>query len=652
MPRIPGFPERPHYNSVKAYLLELAKDVAGLVVDPVKMERFREQLKIYAGFWQKWKIAEDADQNGCWKPEMGRPECVFNVFSRSYFSSNEPEKETKRLAGSYALCALIHDSQLPHLDKINTDIIPAEAVEEMLSAPRNTLEDRIVGNWNSGPDVREIYLIEDFFNMVNVDLQEFCKSEENKLTQASIERQIQQASQFSDEDFLELTAKKFEERAKKVLSKDETWHDLNRLLKGWFDAAVERLKKLDFTENEIGLLKYHYKNLLHYTRGITIKSFRGFPDSRIKQLASNQASELVAKFKDFAQRAKVSLKNAKAEIPVISKENEFGTIVELIQKDYLLENEDNLKQKIAEIVQDFISRGLANSTACVSKQLQVHFEHNNKLIDHIIESLKQDFVGIPLANFKEKLLTIVDEEYKKLIPFANSCLVNAGLAQWDMLSGYENTINNNKQKAKQIIETAFAISEKQEAATEDKRDGANLYEGHAIRVSKPWYKKVSATVIALIIFLAALTTLILNFDKIIEGFRGATGKETHSSKPFNESKLDISLRTICRDIDSRPLAQRSDTAKQYVGIRIEEERLKLLDINKDPERDTYFLSMVFPDQSDTSYSTGRRILCDIPKEQHPELNLAKQGVELYISGQIKEAGARYIKLSDVSLRFE
>jgi choline kinase len=312
MPRIPGFPERPHYNSVKTYLSELAKDIAEMVVDPVKMERFRKQLKIYADFWKQWSTFHKADGLGRWVPSMGRPECIFNIFSRSYNPLRDTEKEAKRLAGSYALCALIHDSQLPHLDKINTDIIPVEAVEETLSAPRNTLEDRIVGNWNSGPDVREIYLIEEFLNRVTVDLQELCKSEENKSTQASIEGQMQQANQLPDEEFLELTAKKFEERAKKVLSKNETWHDLNRSLKGWFDAAVECLKKSDFPENDIGLLEDHYKILLHYTRYINIKSFRGFPDSKINQLTSDQASKLAVKFRDFAQKVKDSLASEKS----------------------------------------------------------------------------------------------------------------------------------------------------------------------------------------------------------------------------------------------------------------------------------------------------------------------------------------------------
>ena len=297
MLRIPGSPEKPQYNSVKVYLSELAKDIAEMVVNPVKMERFREQLTIYANLWKQWTTFDEADRQGCWVPSMGRPECIFNIFSRSYNPLKDSGKEAKRLAGSYALCALIHDSQLPHLDKINTDIVRIEAIEETLSSPRNTLDDRIVGNWNSGPDVREIYLIEEFFNRVKVDLRELCNSEKNKLTQAYIEEQIQNANELSDTEFIELTSKKFEQRAKRVLSTDETWHDLDRSLKGWFDNVIGRLKKSGFTENDIALLKYLYKNLLHYARGINIKSFRGFPDSRIAELAYNTAFELAEKFK-------------------------------------------------------------------------------------------------------------------------------------------------------------------------------------------------------------------------------------------------------------------------------------------------------------------------------------------------------------------
>jgi len=144
-------------------------------------------------------------------------------------------------------------------------------------------------------------------------------------------------------------------------------------------------------------------------------------------------------------------------------EEDQSNIIELLKKDYLLKTEDSLKEETAGIVQDFISRGLYNSTACTSKQLQAHFDYINKLLDHILELLEKDFADIPLKQIKEKLFTITDEEYKKLLPIANSHLVNAGLAQPDILKTIEQQINNKNKKVKQTIETRLAISEKQRA---------------------------------------------------------------------------------------------------------------------------------------------------------------------------------------------
>lgn len=70
MARLPGISQRPEYTSVKAYLSDLAKDVAMLVVDSAKRKRFREQLRIYKKMWMVY----EADQKGCWTPEMGKPE--------------------------------------------------------------------------------------------------------------------------------------------------------------------------------------------------------------------------------------------------------------------------------------------------------------------------------------------------------------------------------------------------------------------------------------------------------------------------------------------------------------------------------------------------------------------------------------------------
>lgn len=735
---------RPRFTSVKAYLSELAKDIAEIVVDPVKMERFREQLRIYADLWKQWTTADEAQRQGCWVPAMGRPECIFNIFSRSYRPLKDLEKEAKRLTGSYALCALIHDSQLSHLDKINTDIIPAAAIDETLSAPRNTLEGRSIGNWNSGEDVREIYLIEEFFNRVNVDLQEFCNSEENKLKQASIEEQIQQASGLSDIEVLELTAKKFEERAKKVLSKDETWQSLDRSLKGYFDLAIQRLQLQGLTDNKAGLLRYQYQNLLHYARGINIKSFRGFPDSAIASYARKNASELAKKFKDFAQRAK---ENSTPKKPCSETEHDdkgqehFSNPIKIAQKvSSLLTQIPSSKMVFQEQIRDFCEKSNEYNEALKKHLKDVEANHQWKkygdgkppyegwiwdgfhkvwrpTIGFCPDAWVTRYFGWnPFGIFDEPtepttqnerlmceyaVLAAIHDTYLKDLPACDKLyetdneeiiptpfpltklgeIYEGERIRANIQRALEHVENDLQKKAKKSLAKMSAlrilferipiigpalyhlfpmifdniklkIRKKKSPVSPSLNRNERLPERYAIAKNKPWYKRAWAMVVSSIIILAALTTLLLNFDKIIEIFRGETGKQTYSSKPFNGSKLDISLRTICQDIDSRPLTQKKETVEKYVGIKIKEERLKLLEINKNPEGEIYLLSMVFPDQSDTSYSTGRRIICDIPKEQHPELNLAKQGVELYISGQIKEAGAKYIELSDVSLKFD
>lgn len=146
-----------------------------------------------------------------------------------------------------------------------------------------------------------------------------------------------------------------------------------------------------------------------------------------------------------------------------NKENEFATIVELLKKEYLLKTDNELRQKTSEIAQDFVNRHLSNTTVSISNQLQVHYEHNIKLIDYIIESLNKKFADIPLVSFKEKLLTVIDEEYKRIISFGQSLFINAGLAQPNILKSFKHQINKKKESAKQSIEIRCAISEKQEA---------------------------------------------------------------------------------------------------------------------------------------------------------------------------------------------
>jgi hypothetical protein len=178
------------------------------------------------------------------------------------------------------------------------------------------------------------------------------------------------------------------------------------------------------------------------------------------------------------------------------QKKDSDSIIELIRRDYLSKNAKNLTKRIGEIVQDHINRGLYNSSICISKQLHTRYDHIDSLVDYIIESLEKDFSTISLEQCKEKLLAIVDEEYKKLGPFVNVFLVNTGLASQSILGSFAQGIYSKKEYARQAIETKIAIIEKRKSVN-----------AKAVK-KKPWYKKTWPYITGIIVFLAAILAIV------------------------------------------------------------------------------------------------------------------------------------------------
>jgi len=245
---------------------------------------------------------------------MGRPEHPLNFFSYTYNVYNyDQKKEAKRLPASYSLMAFIHDRELPHLKPVNNGIITSsEIIEKTLSAPRNQLEGRIIDSdrSNAGEDVREIYLIEEHYNHVRVDLKYISLKTELEEKRIKIIEELERMKTISDNEFFESIAKIFNKREFRVLEKDETWYELDNSLRPWFDVAIQRLKQAD-KENDIGSLQYKYDNLLHFARGINRSRFRGFADSQICDLACKQIAELAQKFQDIAKSVKEDIRDKK-----------------------------------------------------------------------------------------------------------------------------------------------------------------------------------------------------------------------------------------------------------------------------------------------------------------------------------------------------
>ncbi|HUU18044.1 MAG TPA: hypothetical protein VMW72_12905 [Sedimentisphaerales bacterium] len=164
-----------------------------------------------------------------------------------------------------------------------------------------------------------------------------------------------------------------------------------------------------------------------------------------------------------------------------AQQNNCDDVVDLLVKKYWSESKSELDQKIAQIAQDFINRRLFNSTARVSKQLHATIEYVNKLIGYIMESLKKDLGHIPLSTFKDKLLSVMEREYEKLIPKTTAWLVEGNLAQKGILEQYKKSITDEMGKSKEKIEIQCAISEKEKVDV--KSDGEKWYQNRTIQAA-------------------------------------------------------------------------------------------------------------------------------------------------------------------------
>ena len=178
---------------------------------------------------------------------------------------------------------------------------------------------------------------------------------------------------------------------------------------------------------------------------------------------------------------------------------------------------------------------------------------------------------------------------------------------------------------------------------------------------KPLYRKVWPYITGAAMFLAAaLAILWYGIDLKQQFFPSKTVPaptfEEEVLPLMDKNILHITLKKICEDIDSRPLAQQAVTEKQYLGLRIKRERLKVLEVEINPgDESIYNLVLTFPDQP-TIPNSKWIILGTVSKDLYPQLRIAREGMEFYLSGEIEYTFRRdrvpYIDLSNITLEFE
>ena len=155
---------------------------------------------------------------------------------------------------------------------------------------------------------------------------------------------------------------------------------------------------------------------------------------------------------------------------------------------------------------------------------------------------------------------------------------------------------------------------------------------------------------AVLILLGALLTTPVWDD--LGGHAGGERPQPEDERDGSRAQSSpLTLRDTCRDIDSRPLAQRNLSARQYCGVKVTGEPLWLEDIAEDPEAGVFRLFMTVEAKREDPYSAHWIIACDVDRILYPELIGAREGLGLYVSGEIQAIERHCIELTNVSLVF-
>ncbi len=142
---------------------------------------------------------------------------------------------------------------------------------------------------------------------------------------------------------------------------------------------------------------------------------------------------------------------------MISKKNKCGKIVDRLVADFWFLKAESLKQEQGAITQDFVSRGLSNTTMRVSKLVHLNYEYLRNLVKEVIQRLEKDYSHISPASFKQELIRIVETEYNKLMGKVPGWLHESNVLNCS--KDFENGVIAEKEKAKLDIENKCVLWE-------------------------------------------------------------------------------------------------------------------------------------------------------------------------------------------------
>lgn len=121
------------------------------------------------------------------------------------------------------------------------------------------------------------------------------------------------------------------------------------------------------------------------------------------------------------------------------------SIIDSIIADRFHDFNDKIRQKTAKVSQDFIKRGLSNSTACTGSLISVHFDLFSEYIDNTCSFIRENKLILDWDYLEKCLYEKATHVHQRAVSVASQHLVNAGFV--NLIKSIHNVIDGEKKKS-------------------------------------------------------------------------------------------------------------------------------------------------------------------------------------------------------------
>lgn len=144
-------------------------------------------------------------------------------------------------------------------------------------------------------------------------------------------------------------------------------------------------------------------------------------------------------------------------------------IIESMLKEYFGDMQKEISKKTAVVSQDFISRGLYNSTACTNALLGVYYDKFEKRIGSLFSFVDKKALALNWDYLEMKLHELAEQVCAKAKSQASQHLVSASLA--NLIASFHSSIDKKKSEIFGEVDNKIQLVSMLQASTAKQQDG-------------------------------------------------------------------------------------------------------------------------------------------------------------------------------------